>query len=56
MFYEAKIINRFKKQKNPAVSGGIFCKQFRRLMMNHHFFFVSSASICLSFLLPFIST
>ena len=51
MFYEAKIINRFKKQKNPAVSGGIFCKQFRRLnMISYHFFLVSSASISLSFL------
>ena len=48
--YEAKIIICKKTQKNPAVSSGIFCKQFRRLMMDHHFFFVSSSSICLSFL------
>ena len=44
-------------KKNPAVTSGIFCKQFRRLM-NYFFFLVSAffASISWSFLLPFIKT
>ena len=42
--------------KNPAVSSGILCKQFRRLMMNYFFLLLSLvSSISLSFLSPFIS-
>ena len=62
-FIAAKIVKnaekaKGEKQKNPAVTSGILCKQFRRLiMMFYHFFFVvSSSAICLSFLLPPIST
>ena len=51
-YNEAKIIICNKKQKNPAISAGYFCKQFRRLIMIfYHFFFESfSSEDSLSFL------
>ena len=54
VFYKIHFLG--DETKNPAVSSGILCKQFRRLMMNYFFLLLSLvSSISLSFLSPFIS-
>ena len=45
-----------RQQKNPAVSSGILCKQFRRLIMMFYHLFLGVSSMSWSFLLPFIKT